>query len=404
MSGALIICGVPPVRSIGAGRLAIELERQARPRDDVRILFAGNRSAVADAVRRRRWARAAAAGAVHAVRRARQWLIGSSSAVLAADALVLLHPQSIGGRWCLDVIRRRRHPTWIYLLDSSFFCIRSYNHVANEHDACLRCLGGVWSAAGDQGCRPYPSGHDCGTPFLGELRSLAAEGRVRFMAQNPGQAALAERHFGPRWTVPVVGMWTVDLGEAFAREARSPQEDDATRGRDRYDVVFHGGDHPAKGFLWALDVARRMPGTRFLFPMAWRSSAGWGEQPANTVFHPMTWEDGLASAVSTAAVTLVPSLWSAPVEGAMVKSIVVGRAVAAPLVSSGFVADLPAGLVRPLGTTPETAAVDLGEALATGWRPDAHVRAEWTRRFQAANEPLLESMLRAALSGGPAST
>ena len=55
MSQAVLICGVSPIRSIGAGRLAIELERQAASRPDVRLVFAGNRSAVADAVRRKRW-------------------------------------------------------------------------------------------------------------------------------------------------------------------------------------------------------------------------------------------------------------------------------------------------------------------------------------------------------------
>jgi len=393
LSRAVVICGVSPVRSIGAGRLALELERQAADRPDVRLVFAGNRSAVADAVRRRRWGSAARALAIHAARRARQRLLGASPAVIAAESLILLHPQSIGGRWCLELIRRRPHPTWIYLLDSSFFCIRSYNHLAAEHDACTRCLGGDWAAARDHGCRPYPAGHDCDPAFLGELRSLAAQGRVRFMAQNPGQAALAKRHFGPAWSVPVVGMWTVDLAEAFAAGAGPGS---VSRPTTAYDVVFHGGDHPAKGFAWALDVARRLPAARFLFPMAWKSAAGWGERPANCDFVSMTWESGLADAVAAAVITLVPSLWSAPVEGALVKSIVVGRAVAAPVIESGFIADLPAGLIRPLATSPEMAADQLGKSVVTGWRPQAATLATWKSRFEADNAPLLATMLRAA--------
>jgi hypothetical protein len=393
LSRAVLICGVSPVRSIGAGRLAIELARQASARSDVRIWFAGDRSAVADAVRRRRWGSAARSLAIHAGRRVRQRLLAVSPAVTEAESLILLHPQSIGGRWCLDLIRRRRHPTWIYLLDSSFFCIRSYNHLALEHDACTRCIGGVWSAAKDHGCRPYPAGHDCGPTFLEEVRSFAAAGRVRFMAQNPGQAALAERHFGPRWPVPVVGMWTVDLAEAFAAGSRSPVSPPHVAS---YDVVFHGGDHPAKGFGWALDVARRLPAARFLFPMRWNSGAGWGERPANCDFTAMTWESGLEDAVASSLVTLVPSLWSAPVEGALVKSIVVGRAVAAPAIESGFVADLPAGLVRLLAKSPEVAVDQLRDMIAAGWRPEASTLEAWKARFQADNGPLLATMLKAA--------
>jgi hypothetical protein len=331
--------------------------------------------------------------ALHAARRGRQWLLAVSPEVTRAESLILLHPQSIGGSWCLQLIRRRRDPTWIYLLDSSFFCIRSYNHLTAESDACTRCLGGSWTAATDHSCRPYPAGHDCGLPFLEELRSLAVDGRVRFMAQNPGQAALAARHFGPRWSVPVVGMWTVDLAEAFAAGSGPKSSPSRARG---HDVVFHGGDHPAKGFGWALDVARRLPAARFLFPMAWRPEFGWGDRPANCEFTPLTWESGLADAVASAAVTLVPSLWSAPVEGALVKSIVVGRAVAAPAIESGFVADLPPGLVRLLAKSPVMAAEQLRNTLAAGWRPQASTVATWTSRFQADNAPLLATMLQAA--------
>ena len=393
MSRTVIICGVPPVRSIGAGRLAIELDRQAAGRPDVRLLYAGNRSAVAEAVRRRRWGSAAGSLAVHMGRRARQWLLAAASSIRDAESVILLHPQSIGGGWCLDLIERRRCPTWIYLLDSSFFCIRSYNHLPEEQDACVRCLGGAWAAAAEHGCRPYPAGHDCGLPFLRRLRSLAAGGRVRFMAQNPGQAILAERHFGTPWKVPVVGMWTVDLEEVFSGAARSLA---ARPPQSAYDVVFHGGDHAAKGFGWALDVATRLPSARFLFPMAWKPRPGREHRPANCDFVPMTWESGLEAAVSEARVTLVPSLWSAPVEGALVKSIAVGRAVAAPVVESGFVSDLPTGLIRLLDRSPGVAASQLHESIVSGWRPPAETLAAWRARFRAENADLLARMVRAA--------
>ncbi len=360
-------------------------------RPDVRLIFAGNRSGVADAVRRRRWGLAGRALVTHAARRARQRLLAVAPAIRNAETVILLHPQSIGGRWCLDLIRRRRRPTWIYLLDSSFFCIRSYNHVRTENDACTRCLEGIWSAADEQGCRPYPAGHDCGAMFLWQLRSFAGSSRVRFMAQNPGQAALAEHHFGAGWPVPVVGMWTVDLAEIFA--ARGSKRA-AVKRPPSCDVVFHGGDNAAKGFFWSLDLARRLPAVRFLFPLAWRPGTGWGARPANCEFIPMTWESGLEDAVAAAPVTLVPSLWSAPIEGALVKSIMVGRAVAAPVVDSGYVSDLPDGLVYLLDRQPAKAADQLVRLLASRWRPESAVLDAWQTQFHSANAPLLTTMLR----------
>ena len=104
------------------------------------------------------------------------------------------------------------------------------------------------------------------------------------------------------------------------------------------------------------------------------------------------------SAVAAATVTLVPSLWSAPVEGALVKSIVVGRAVAAPAVESGFVADLPAGVVRLLDKAPAAAAEQLRESIESAWRPEAATLVAWKTRFAADNAELLATMLRAASS------
>lgn len=372
--------------------MAIELERQAVTQPAVRLIFAGNRSAVADAVRRRSWGVAGRALVTHVARRARQRLLAVAPVIRDAETVILLHPQTIGGRWCLDLIRRRCRPTWIYLLDSSFFCIRSYNHVPPENDACIRCLEGVWSAAGEQGCHAYPAGHDCGMPFLEQLRSLAASGRVRFMAQNPRQAMLAEHHFGARWPVPVVGMWTVDLAEVFAAQGSKRS---TSRRPPPCDVVFHGGDHAAKGFFWTLELARRLPTVRFMFPLAWRQRSSWGARPANCEFVPMTWESGLEEAVAAAPITLVPSLWSAPVEGALVKSIMVGRAVAAPAVGSGYVSDLPDGLVWLLDRQPARAADQLAGLLAARWRPAPAVLNAWQAAFQSANAPLLATMLGA---------
>ncbi|MFM7245038.1 MAG: hypothetical protein ACKO40_12815 [Planctomycetaceae bacterium] len=97
MNRTVVICGVPPVRSIGAGRLAIELARQSAGRPDVRLVFAGNRSAVADAVRRNRYAAAARALIVHAGRRMRQRILAAGSGGFPTGAVGLLYPKSIRG-------------------------------------------------------------------------------------------------------------------------------------------------------------------------------------------------------------------------------------------------------------------------------------------------------------------
>ena len=64
----------------------------------------------------------------------------------------------------------------MYLLDSSFFCIRSYNFVDGERKPCTRCVGGGFEAAEANNCNPFPTGE----VYAGEfVRGVAEVSGVR---------------------------------------------------------------------------------------------------------------------------------------------------------------------------------------------------------------------------------
>ncbi|WP_188261108.1 glycosyltransferase [Azospirillum tabaci] len=310
------------------------------------------------------------------------------AALLSGVPVLLFHPQLIGFARTLSVIERSARPPLLYLLDSSFFCVRSYNHRTGETGACTACLGGATEWAEANGCLPFPVSNPDAVAWIDRLRPLVRAGRVRLLAQNARQAALARSQFGEAVPIPVIGMWTEELGRLLAPASPGPPPapDDA------HTVVFHGTDHPAKGARWSVEVARHAPRLRFLFPFGVPLAC---DPPGNAVFQPARWDNGLADAVARSAMTLVPSLWSAPIEAALVKSLACAPAVAVCGNPTAFSDELPGDLVLRLPPDPGAAAVLLEEKVLNGWRPADTTRADWLMRFRRDNAGMANAVFDA---------
>jgi hypothetical protein len=382
----LILSGMKPDRT-GVGRLMSCLveEAAARPAGDVRIHCRPFWKRPLDLLRRGRIFRSL--GAWYGDR---QWqrLLDEPS-IRNAQPLVLIQPQTLGIAWCEKLLERRRLPTWLYLMDSSFFCVRSYNHIDGEHAACTRCIGGRWQWAAQLGCGPWPIADAATGRFLERLREWLMAGQVRCLVQNERQAELIQAHCSGRAVTQVVGLWTSDLDCGPAeRQEISPH--------DRPTVVFHGASIAAKGAAWAIEVARHCPQIDFHFPFRPRQLPGVAaEPPANAKFAPLTWETGLAEQVAAATLVLVPSLWSATMEGALLKSIMTARAVAVVEEATAYSSELPAGLVLRLPGDPCQAAQQLAAAVARRWQPHAQLRANWVAKFQRENRHVLDRLIAA---------
>jgi hypothetical protein len=380
-----VLSGVP-ADDTGTGRLVAHL----RSSHDVHVRPTPLRSAFSLALRGRiaAAARVALGYAPQALRlrRALAWLRRHPAA-----PLLVLHPQSLGFRTTLDLLEERTVPAALLMLDSSFFCIASYNHVAGENHPCERCVGGDYDAARRHGCAPFPVADGTAHAFVRELPGLLRRGKVVLLAQNEVQARLAQRHFALAQAPAVVGMWTRDWDALLAPGTVAPGE--------RWDVVFHGFDIEAKGVRWLEEVAAHLPARRFLFPMATPLQR---HPPENCHYRPLSWETGLEPLVRAASVVAVPSLWSAPVEGALVKSVVLASAVAVAENSSAYACELPAGLVLPLPQDPARAAEQLGAALASNWAPASEARQIWLTQFARQRGRFLERLLSEVPGARPA--
>ena len=303
----------------GTGALMIGLMEEARPDPSAKFLFKIPRGSSPWGLLKYVYNRASFAGRVRRATR-------------SAETVVLLHPQTIGFRTFAAVVESRP-VTWMYVLDSFTFCVRSYNCLVGEATPCLRCLGNDGAAAAEQGCvNWFRSG-----PFHAHLPKWVQSGRLRLMAQCESHARLLRAHFGPQAIIHVVPLSVPDV-EVPAAWAVRPA-------RPRPLVVFHGACYPAKGVDHVVALARLMPECDFLIPSDEKefihhfgAVAG---LPTNITFRRMSWARGLAEAVATADLVLCPSSWSATVEGAVLKSLAHNGLVGLFAHETAFASEVP---------------------------------------------------------------
>jgi hypothetical protein len=308
------------------------------------------------------------------------------------QSLILLHPQNLGYRPTLRLIESRKQPPLIYLLDSSFFCIASYNYLQGVNGSCLRCLEHGFEQVDKNGCKPFPRLDWTAIEFAPRLQALVKAGRVNVAAQSLRQAELAQRHFGLSALPRVIGLWTQDWDEVFAGVAKLASS--APPSTYSWDVLFHGHCLDAKGASWTASVAAYCPELRFMFPFP---RPDWFVAPANCCFVPCIWESGLRDEIKKSRFVIVPSLWSAPIEGALVKSIVCAAAVAVVNNPTSYCDELPDGVVLKLSVPPDAAAKELQRACESGWYPDANIRARWINEFSQKKTAFVPDLLEVAL-------
>ncbi len=314
------------------------------------------------------------------------------------EPVLLIHFQTLGYSWCRRFFDKRKGPTWLYLVDAGFFCIQSYNHLSQEYSACLRCIQGKWHNADLYRCKPLPVVNLQARKLVKGLKQWVNNGMIRLLAENQLQAELARRHFGGEVDIDVVGLWTADM----------PRQGDLKsikqNVKSKYDVVYHGSAFPAKGFCWAVEVARHCSGVEFLFPCFSSDAEVLDTPPPNNAhFRFITWETGLAGVVQEAKMVLVPSLWSGPIEGALIKSILLARAVGVADEPTTYASEIPDDVVLRLSRDPKKAGAKLAESIESNWCPREESRRKWVDTFYEQNTGLLDRLIKCCKTSVPIS-
>lgn len=285
--------------------------------------------------------------------------------------VVLFHPQSIG----FDVSQRiiAQNDIGYFVLDNSFFCLKSYNYRGGPNE-CLDCLDAISNY--HQSCRPFPAPVSIqeNHSWLAFLKETCQ--RIEFFCQNYQQASLVRSHFGAQTRIRVVGMRTSEFDE----DDQTPEHQ-----TPNFDVVFHGSTALAKGWHYALELALYSPQFSFLFPFDFREIQALIPNlavPDHITFQAMAWNTGLKLQVQRSRLVLCPSLWSAPIEGALLKSLYFNGNVGVVNTRYGFHCEIAHSLIHRLDPVPQKATETLTQII--GSTQDRRTAAkDWVKQHLA---------------------
>jgi hypothetical protein len=249
--------------------------------------------------------------------------------VIQNSEIILLHPQTIGYRLFIRLLRKNKVVKW-YILDNSYFCIRSYNFNPKTEDECLKCLGYLNP---ELYCIPYPVNYkkEVLLKYLKEIKSLS--GKIYFYLQNEKQEELVKLHFGSSVNTLVVGMRINGFNDSNLKNIN----------RTKKLAIYHGGLSLEKGIKYVIRLFNQLDNYTLVIPYSKNQVEGYYKEPfpENIVFKKMTWNTGLKEYVEKASIVFCPSIWSAPIEGALVKSLFYNANVAVIDTEFGFQKEIP---------------------------------------------------------------
>ncbi len=298
-----------------------------------------------------------------------------SKPALKNEDVLIFHPQSIGLDICIDLINNNN--VFIYVLDNFLFCKKSYNFVKG-YKPCIKCINNR-KAHLDENCSFFPviQEQDKYDLFLETIEKNVD--RIAFLTQNPNQGLLLKERYGSNVSIRHLGMM-------IAMEKRAGRE----KGEEAihvYDFLYHNTLSEAKGLKFFLETAKILKDYSFVVPYSKsevRRVAPFYDDLKNVQFISLTWESGLAHILENCKIAVNPSLWSSPVEGALLKSIHHNGCVAVVSSEYSFPAELPEDAFIKLSAMPEEAAQKLKQVIETKGVTNSYKlkSKEWLRKYK----------------------
>ena len=245
------------------------------------------------------------------------------------------HPQTLGYNFANYLIKNSSKINY-HVVDTHFFCIKSYNVYGGKN--CLNCLEG---RAILSGCGHFPRKQSHSKYIKFQTTIEKHRDKINFFCQTDKYKDLLFTKYGNDVTVTVKKMFTFELmkmAESQENNTISPRRETYTK---KYDLGFHGAFIPAKGSDYLIELSTVLSSSHFLVPEPGI------HQNKNIHFVPYNWNTGLREALSECRIIICPSIWSAPVEGSILKSMLDAHPVAL-LPQNTFTREIPDNCVIKL--------------------------------------------------------
>ena len=309
--------------------------------------------------------------------------------VLKNANVMIFFPQSLSIEIIEKVFKEANH-VFLYVLDNSFFCVKSYNNMKGNMKECLKCLDNSNFAKLNE-CETFPIRDDVDNMLTKMKKFHLHRDRLTFFAQNDNQNELLRRNYGDDISSYVVGMYPDDISinDIVNNVVESG-----------FDVVFHASTHYAKGVDYFIELARCFPEYTFLLPYLSNVELDLiikiMEIPENLSLKAIGWDSGLKSEVMRAKLVLCPSIWSASIEGALLKSMCYNGCVGVIKdINYSFSMELPPETLVRLSSEPSLNSLLFGEIIGNDiTRNDIRKSSQtWLRDYLLCKSSNLDKML-----------
>lgn len=286
---------------------------------------------------------------------------------IANSKIILIHPQTLGYKKLFDLIENGNQ-IYLYVMDSGYFCMRSYNTHPVNGDECLNCIDTPKNA--HDLCKPFPVSVSKFRETQNILSLKSVSKKIIFLAQNNNQKYLLEKA-NDGIICKIVGMDTGEFDSLnTAKDYESPYKDS---------IVFHGSTVTAKGIDYFVGLCDLLTDINFIVPDTIanvESVLGRKLNSKNLIFKPCNWESGLKELVTNCKIVMNPSMWSAPIEGALMKSMLCNVNVATVETIYGYQSEIKDPFVFGLDKSLAVAAKQLAKIIADLDSPDEKKRIQ----------------------------
>lgn len=221
------------------------------------------------------------------------------------NKVVVYHPQTLG-YWISSYLIKHSSFIYYFVLDASIFCIKSYNY--RNEIVCTHCIKKI---SPYKDCNFFPRKNSIKAFRSHREEIFLGLHKIEFIVQTDGYKNIVKNVFGQTASCSLLKM------KFPAIKFKNFQSHEKN-----YDFVFHGNNIDAKGSSYALKIAESFSCNNFFFPFHVDS------KEKNIVSKPLSWDKGLKEVISKSKISLCPSIWSAPVEGAIIKTMLLKVPVA----------------------------------------------------------------------------
>jgi hypothetical protein len=214
------------------------------------------------------------------------------------NKLFVYHPQTMG-YWLTSLLIKKSSTIYYCIIDASIFCIKSYNFRRNK--VCTHCIERIDPYTD---CNFFPRKNNL-RAFRNHRKTLNSNtDKIKFIVQTEGYKKIIKKIFGPSTSCSVIKMKFPSIRKIYPSNKEK-----------KYDFIFHGNKIEAKGSKYVLELSKRLSNFSFFIPYHLNT------EQKNLFTKSINWRSGLDKEISKSKIVLCPSIWSASVEGAILKSM-----------------------------------------------------------------------------------